>query len=273
MFSVNKELCIGCGKCINDCTVGIIKLKDNKADIAPIKCLECGHCIAVCPVNAVSNSEYDINEIIPYSSNKFDIQPETLLNFIKFRRSTRSFKNIPVEDEKIKNIIEAGRYSPSAGNQQPLKFIVLNKTLKEFTKMAIDTYQEFLNNDKDIVLKALGNNKNYLATLKNMCREYKNGTKDRLFFNAPAVIVIAGKQNADLDAGIASSNMELMANAQGLGACYIGFFKRACTLNSDINQRLGLLEDETVYTALALGYKNVEYKRTTIKKKVNINLI
>jgi len=48
---------------------------------------------------------------------------ETILN----RRSVRLYKKEQVPEFMIKRILEAGRFSPSAGNCQPWKFIVLRE--------------------------------------------------------------------------------------------------------------------------------------------------
>ena len=48
-----------------------------------------------------------------------------MFEIIKTRRSTRSFKEIHVEQEKLDQIIEAARYAPSGGNNQSSHFIVL----------------------------------------------------------------------------------------------------------------------------------------------------
>ena len=49
---------------------------------------------------------------------------------IKTRRSIRSFTEEKVDKETITEIIQAGRYAPSADNDQPWKFIVI--TNKKF---------------------------------------------------------------------------------------------------------------------------------------------
>ncbi|URN83320.1 4Fe-4S binding protein [Acetobacterium wieringae] len=49
-FSKNK--CRNCYKCIRNCPVKAIKLKDKHAQIIQSMCIGCGVCIATCPHNA-----------------------------------------------------------------------------------------------------------------------------------------------------------------------------------------------------------------------------
>ena len=93
MFKVDREICIACEQCIKDCPVNDIYLKEGKAHIKNEACIKCGHCIAICPVKAVSTDDYDMNEVIEYNKEDFEISPDRLLNFIKFRRSVRRFKD------------------------------------------------------------------------------------------------------------------------------------------------------------------------------------
>lgn len=53
------------------------------------------------------------------AATKYPIHP-----LLKRRWSPRAFADTPVEKEKLQSIFEAARWSPSAGNEQPWKFIV-----------------------------------------------------------------------------------------------------------------------------------------------------
>lgn len=60
-----------------------------------------------------------------------------IFDAIKGRKSIRSFKSTPVEEEKIKNILEAAILAPSAGNTQPWHFIVVrDKKIKDALSVA-----------------------------------------------------------------------------------------------------------------------------------------
>ena len=53
-----------------------------------------------------------------------------MLDIIKARRSIRKFKNIEVEEEKIKKICEAGSWAASAkGLQSPIIVVITNKEI------------------------------------------------------------------------------------------------------------------------------------------------
>jgi len=132
MMKVDPKKCIGCTKCIDDCLVNDIIMVEEKAQIKNENCFKCGHCIAICPVNAVSTSEYNMSEVKEYNEEEFSIPADNLLNFIKFRRTIRQFKEKDVEENKIMKIIEAGRYTPTGSNQQDVSFTVVKDKMDEF---------------------------------------------------------------------------------------------------------------------------------------------
>ena len=88
MVTIEKDLCIGCGKCVKDCVAHNIILKDGKAE-PKRDCFLCGHCVAVCPKAAVSVPEYNMAEVEEYEKESFTMNPDTLLHAIKYRRSIR----------------------------------------------------------------------------------------------------------------------------------------------------------------------------------------
>jgi len=51
---VNKDMCTGCGICIEQCPVEAIERQsDGLANIDEAKCIRCGKCHDVCPMEAV----------------------------------------------------------------------------------------------------------------------------------------------------------------------------------------------------------------------------
>ena len=86
-------------------------------------------CIAICPMNAVSTDEYNMDDVKEYDKETFNVEAENLLNFIKFRRTVRNFKEKDVENEKLLKIIEAGRFTQTATNSQNVSYVIV-KDLK-----------------------------------------------------------------------------------------------------------------------------------------------
>lgn len=60
------------------------------------------------------------------------------MNSIFKRRSIRKYKNQEIEKEKVKKLLEAAMNAPSAGNEQPWQYIVVDdkNLLKEMSKMS-----------------------------------------------------------------------------------------------------------------------------------------
>jgi nitroreductase/NAD-dependent dihydropyrimidine dehydrogenase PreA subunit len=268
---INKEKCIECGLCAKDCFPQNIEMVANKTVIKNPICMKCGHCIAVCPVNAVSIDEYNMKDVIDYKKDTFDIEPNQLLNFIKFRRSVRQFKKKPVEDEKILNIIEAGRFTATGSNSQNVSYTVVKEGIAQLRSLALKRLSHIARATLSEQQPNTVLGRNYMERWIQMYEADKSqpGNNDSLFFNAPVVIAIVA--DSPVNAALAASNMELMAVAQGLGSLFSGFFVRSAQQNLQIKEFLGLSESQEVMVCMVLGYPNVTYLRTVPRKQAKIN--
>lgn len=271
MFKVNKEKCIACTQCIKDCPVNDIQLVDEKANIKNKNCIKCGHCIAICPTNAVSTDDYNMDEVKEFDRENFSLEPENLLNFIKFRRSVRRFKDKKVEKEKIEKIIEAGRFTQTAVNSQDVSYVVITENLDKLKELAYESLKakgEYILNQKE-ENKQL---RRYALIWTKMYKAYKNDPikNDRLFYNAP--VVILAFSNHDLNGELASSNMELMTNALGLGTFFSGFLQIAAEGNKEMMNLFGI-KNKKLKSCMVIGYPDVTYKRTVPRKESEINWI
>ena len=273
MFNVNKEKCIGCTKCIKDCPVSDIFLEENKANIKNQACIKCGHCIAICPTKAISTDDYNMDDVIEYEEESFKVESENLLNFIKFRRSVRSFKDKKIEKDKIEKIIEAGRFTQTSTNSQDVSYTVVTSKINELRDLAYES----LNNKGEYILNNLTPETEYLKRYATLwTRSYKSYKEDpvkhdKLFFNAPVVIIVTSDN--EFNGAIASSNMNIMMDALGLGSFYSGFLKVACENNKEILDLLEIKDGKKIVACMVAGYPNVKYKRTVPRKEAQINWI
>lgn len=272
MVKIDYNKCVVCESCIEDCFFKALSNEDGKIVVNEEKCRNCGHCIAICPQNAVVSIDLDMKEVKEYSKNEFYIESDKILNLIKFRRSTRRFKDEKVKREEIEKIIETGRFTPTGGNSQGVSYIVVEDKLEEITKLGLET----LNQLGQDILKREDIDENLSRYANNWTNGYetylKNPDDDTyLFFNAKTIVLLVS--NSPVDAALAASNMELMANAMGIGVCFSGYFVRAVNSNDEIKQVLGLKEDEQVQVCMIIGYPGMEYFRTVPRNKANIRFI
>jgi nitroreductase/ketosteroid isomerase-like protein len=62
---------------------------------------------------------------VPGTEITYDTEQEYLFDIIKKRRTVRRYKPTPVPEKHIKRILDAARFAPTSGNQQPWKFVVI----------------------------------------------------------------------------------------------------------------------------------------------------
>ncbi|GCD10075.1 nitroreductase family protein [Clostridium tagluense] len=270
MMKVNVEKCIGCGKCVKDCFPEDIEMVEDKAKINNVTCIKCGHCIAVCPMNAIVTDEYNMEEVVNYNKDEFLVEADKLLNFIKFRRTIRQFKDKEVEEEKLSKIIEAGRFTQTGSNMQDVSYIVVREGLQELKALTLEALKQTGEHMLANLTPQTIMYKRYAEMWIKMYDAYKENPKlnDKLFFNAPTVIIVTA--NSEIHGGLASSNMELMTNALGLGTLFSGFFIRAAQSNEKIRGFLGVKEGKQIVSCMVIGYPNVKYLRTVPRKEADI---
>jgi Fe-S-cluster-containing hydrogenase component 2 len=51
---INKDECVGCGTCVEECPSEAITMADDIAQVDADKCNECKTCVEACPSTAIS---------------------------------------------------------------------------------------------------------------------------------------------------------------------------------------------------------------------------
>ena len=145
-----------------------------------------------------------------------------LFEAIEERRSVRSWAGREVEEEKLRQVMEAARLAPSARNLQEWKFVVVRD-----------------------------------AALREQLIEAANG--QRFVGEAPVVIVACavehdhvmscGHPSSLVDVAIALEHIALAARALGLGTCWIGAFDQ-----DKVRGVLGIPDSVQIVELMPLGY-------------------
>ena len=252
-IKVNKDLCIGCELCKNDCPVNNIIIENKKSVIKNQDCLMCGHCVAICPKEAITMTGFD--ELPIELTNKPILDSDELLMAIKSRRSIRKFKDKEVSSEIVKQIIEAGRYTHSAKNSQDVSYIILDNKKRIYEEVAVKFFRKI----KPIANIAIKHSKEV-------------SIDDNFFFkNAPIAIMIVTKDK--ISGSLAASNMALMAESYGLGVLFSGYFSDVANNSPKLKKLLSLKHRDHVITTLVIRYPDVKYRRTAQKETANVRYL
>ncbi len=326
-FVVDGEKCTGCGRCVEACPMQILGLigdlpgPNERYDF--FRCITCQNCRASCPQDAiVIEGDYRIDRGFWKNSHLFeggktpprpfedrDRTPfeeyeneltETERVILK-RRSVRLYKKKPVEREKLIRIIEAGRFAPSAGNNQPWKFIVItdkeviddiNRKCKKSLRL-----MPWLTMPGEWLDKKTPGDKNarlrwwQRILLPVLCRFKTGDVEPRVrggintvssdpeyhtFFDAPVLIILLadkrGIGSVHLDTGICGQNMVLAAHAMGLGTCYVSLI-RGLTVYPDTLRKLGVTDPFTIITSIAVGYPKGRVDKVVDRERARVKWI
>ena len=144
---------------------------------------------------------------------------------IRNRRSIRSYQDKPVEDEKIRKVLEAAHWAPSAGNLQSVEYIIVkDEKIKE--KLAEASFGQAQPSDAPVNIV--------------VCVNFER-------------ISHYGKRGEDLyslqESGASIQNLMLTAHSLGLGTCWIGAFDERVA-----REALGLPEHVRPVGIIPLGY-------------------
>ena len=149
---------------------------------------------------------------------------------IQTRLTVRQFKPDAVPDDVAMKLLRAGQWAPSSRNLQPWHFIVVR--------------------DRDM-LKQIG----------------AVATSGSFVADAPTAIAIAmdNADRAELDAGRALQQMELVAWDEGLGTCFVGL--RVEEQNRKVKELLGIPEGMELITILPFGYRDEKLRGTRRRRE------
>lgn len=165
------------------------------------------------------------------------------MDIIFKRRSIRKYDSKPVSEDKIKKILQAGMCAPSAGDERPWHFIVINK-------------REVLDKIPSV-------------------HPYSNMIKE-----APLAILVCGDLSLEthtgywvLDCSAATENILIAATSFDLGSIWLGVYPREDRVNG--LKKLLEINDENIipFSLIPIGYpaENKDPKEIYDEQRVHFN--
>jgi nitroreductase len=149
-----------------------------------------------------------------------------MIELLKKRRSIRKFKNLPIERDKMDNLVKALLLAPSASNQKPWEFVLVT--------------------DKMLLEK--------LSTVR-------KGSSAFLKDAALGIVLLGESDRRDTwveDTTIAGILAQLTAHSMGLGSCWVHIRGRmyddSTTAEQFVREILEVPEQRSIESIIAVGY-------------------
>jgi nitroreductase len=151
-----------------------------------------------------------------------------IINLLITRRSIRKYSDKEVTNEQVEQLIKAGMYAPSAGNQQPWHFIIIRdkSILSEINK--IHPYSKMLMHASAAIL---------------VCADVQLETKHDYW---------------PLDCSAATENILIAAHGLGFGAVWLGVYPRK-DRQEGITRIFSLPENIKPFSLISIGYPAEEF--------------
>ncbi len=259
-FSVNKDTCIKCGECAKDCVYFVIEMgADGFPEVNPDKedaCIGCQHCFTVCKPGSLSVFGLDPADSTPLKDAFPD--PAAMETLMKGRRSTRRYKDEPVDAELIERMMDVLRNAPTGVNRRTNRFTLVEDPAA-MQALRNRTYEELR---KVVEAEALPEGMEFFGGI---LKAWDKGV-DILYRGAPHFIVASAPLSDPsrfANNVIALSYFELLANSYGVGTVWDGLAKWALTkVAPAAAEILNLPEDHEIGYMMAFGWPAVKYHRT-----------
>ena len=270
LFTIDPEKCNRDEICVKACPTNVIRMGSTDEMPQPTPdfeeyCLACGHCVAVCPTEAFSLNWLSPGKCLPVSK-EISFTREQAEQFLRSRRSIRNFKDKPVERHKLEKLLEIACFAPSAKNNQPWHWTVIEDPtdVRRLAGMVIDWMRSVIKQHPK------------QAEQRKFVRVVSawDAGEERICRGAPHVIVVHGDKDYGFgaeDGALALSYLELFAPTLGLGSCWGGYFYSAVNAYPPLFEALDLPSGHRAFGAVMVGYAMLKYQRLPLRNEARVN--
>ncbi len=275
--------CTKCMLCVKDCVSAVWRDVDGIPEVvAPGDCNLCSHCLSVCSHDAVFHDGLDRKQV--EKTDKDLISPEVYETIARGRRSIRQYKDNPIPDDVIENVIGLVNHTPTASNSQHVSYIVITdkRIIKKISaaifglsKNIYSFFQKFPGNIIYKALKLLPSAESitrYVDPMPYYIDETAKG-RDFVLHSAPCLILVTapkGEKFASENANMAATNIMNYAYAKGLGTCYIGFLNIFLKYSRKTRRLVKLPDNQMAYACIIMGYPAYKHANTASRKKPRV---
>ena len=275
---VDTETCLGDGICAEICPEDILEMVDEKAATVETRAdasILCGQCVAVCPTESLEMPKLRMEDFLRLDKMPFGY--EEFFDFLRLRRSVRTFKDKPVERGVIEKVLDAAATAPMGfpphsteviviDDREELDFL-LERLVEDYTK----TLKAFSNPiGRAIVRLAAGAKdyhslKHYILDVARHANEiYHDHGGDNYMRGAPVLMLFHGNRwtmSYEQNAHLVCHHSMLAALSLGLGSTIIGLIPPVVDRSKVLRKRYGIPKDNKVCTSLVLGYPKYKYRQ------------
>jgi nitroreductase len=160
-----------------------------------------------------------------------------ILDAIAKRQSIRSYKDEPIKEDELREVLDAGRIAPSGCNKQPWTFVVVQDRVMIGKLVHAIGGQDFVGKAAALVVACKDGIGYHIG------KRYDGGV---------------------IDITIALDHMTLQAASIGIGTCWLGMYD-----GEEVEQLLGIPAQNPVVAILAMGYPEGESGRKPRRKDLD----
>lgn len=275
-ITIDTATCTKCGLCSKICAIMVYSYRKGEVPVIQNneECVLCGQCLCICPSNSIHHSGFEKSNFktIPNQTVKTD----DAFALLTQRRSLRNYKKEIPSVELLTKVVEIAGYAPSSPHHRV--GWVRNVTIVtgyENMKIVTDITSDYMDN----MITMLGSWYMKLAakyddrakagvgivpSFKEALNMYREG-KDMITYNAPAAIFIHApvvSSTPQIDCAAACLQIQLYAEANGLGTCWNGLIQGAASGEylkgfKKLKQFLKIPDGHECYAAMTIGFPSV----------------
>ena len=269
-FTVDKELCVSCGACAEDCLPQAIQMEGEYPSIPNEEhCMRCLHCLAVCPTGAISILGHDPAESEPLKGRL--PAPEQVATLMKGRRSVRRYKQENVDPALLRRVLDVAAHAPTGVNARQLWVTVIDDTasMDAFRKEVYQRLEDLVRENR----MPENPRRQFFSSAPELWRKGLGP----IFRHAPHCVLVSNAKDApcrEQDSLIYLSYFELMAQSGGLGTVWCGLLYWCLRLVlPELIPRLGIPETHELGYAMLFGSPAVQYQRTAERGPADVHRV